>query len=72
MHGTGLLRDFIITWAVFLVAFLVFGRIAVGYGVPAWAKSLPRWMHSAIAITVLYGWTVPAAIIVTVVWRSLF
>lgn len=64
-----LLRVFFITWAVLLVVFLLFGRAAIGYGIPVWARSLPAWMHSTISVTVLYGWTVPAAIIVTVIWH---
>jgi hypothetical protein len=62
------LRAFLISWLILVLIFLVLGRGALAFKVPARIQALPTWLRCAGAIMVLYGWTIPAAILVAAVW----
>jgi hypothetical protein len=62
------LRAFLISWLILVIIFLVLGRAALAFKVPSRIQSLPTWLRGAGAIAALYGWTIPAAILVAAAW----
>ena len=65
------LRDFLISWLILVLIFVVFGRGALSVKCPARLQALPGGLQAVVALLMLYGWTIPAAFLIALLWYFL-